>query len=93
MDRQTRMLLTALPISALAVLLPCDAQTIPKQGRFDVTYEAVGSVVQSIDAGGGQSVNLAKWMNEVARTFCNKQPIRYSRLVVLKMKASLGCSE
>lgn len=58
MDRQTRKFFTALPISALAVLSPCNAQTIPKQARFDVTYEAVGSVVQSIDAGGGQSVNL-----------------------------------
>jgi hypothetical protein len=58
MDKQMRMLLTALPISALAVWSPCDAQTLPKQGSFDVTYEAVGSVVQSLDAGGGQSVNL-----------------------------------
>jgi hypothetical protein len=58
MDKEMRMLLTALPISALAVWSPCDAQTLPKQGGFDVTYEAVGSVVQSLDAGGGQSVNL-----------------------------------
>jgi hypothetical protein len=31
--------------------------------------------------------------NEVARTICRKQRIGYSRLVVLKMKVSLGRSE
>ena len=34
------------------------AQTIPKQANFDVTYEAVGAVVRSIDTGDGQALNL-----------------------------------
>lgn len=58
MDKKAQMLLTVLPMSTLAVLSPCEAQTVPKQASFDVTYEAVGSLVQSVDAGGGQSVNL-----------------------------------
>lgn len=58
MNKQTRQLFNMVLTGGVTFSALSIAQTIPKQADFDVTYEAVGSVVRSIDAGDGQAVNL-----------------------------------
>ena len=58
MNKLTRQFFNAVPTSGVTFSALGIAQTIPKQANFEVTYEAVGSVVRSIDAGDGQAVNL-----------------------------------